>query len=95
MANDIKDLESGDLAWFSLSEDDMPQIAEVESIVDNFITFKLDRGVLIGDVTKFHLIEKWWGHGPLGDGTGMGPDGFDPDWASKEEKSNDIKDLEQ
>jgi len=95
MANDIKDLEPGDLAWFALNEDDLPQMVEIEDVTEGQVAIRVDDGLLVADASKFHLLEKWWGHGPLGDGTGMGPDGFDPDWASKEEKSNDIKELEK
>ena len=95
MVNDIKYLEPGDLAWFALNEDDLPQMVEIEDVTEGQVAIRVDDGLLVADASKFHLLEKWWGHGPLGDGTGMGPDGFDPDWASKEVKSNDIKGLEK
>ena len=77
MSNDFKELESGDVVWFSLSENAMPDTAEVEDVTDNQVALRMSDGLLVADVSKFHLLEKWWGHGPLGDGTGMGPDGFD------------------
>jgi hypothetical protein len=95
MVNDIKDLEPGDLAWFALNEDDLPQMVEIDDVTPGQVAVQWDGGILVADASKVFLLEKWWGHGPLGDGTGMGPDGFDPDWASKEEKSNDIKGLEK
>ena len=95
MSNDINILEPGDLAWFALNEGDLAQMSEVVEIHDGQVTIKWDNGLLVAEAGKFHTLEKWWGHGPLGDGTGMGPTGFDPDWAEKEEKSNNIKGLEE
>ena len=103
MSIDIMDLEPGDLTWFALRAEDTANMATVEDITDGQIALRWEGGLLVGDVASFHLLEKWWGHGPLGDGTGMGPDGFDVDLCSEEDleefpwlkKSNEIKDLEK
>jgi len=103
MAIDIKDLEKGDLVWFALNEPDMPSMAEVVEVFHNQVTLDWDHGLLVAEASKFHSLEKWWGHGPLGDGTGMGPDGFDIKLCTEEElidfpwlkKINKIKDLEK
>jgi hypothetical protein len=103
MSNEFKDLERGDVVWFVLNEGDLADTAEVEEITSSQVTLRWSHGLLVADAKKFHLLEKWWGHGPLGDGTGMGPDGFDINLCSEEDidqfpwlkKSNDIKDLEK
>ena len=79
MSNEIKDLERGDVVWFALNESDMADTAEVEEVTHGQVSLRWDGGLLVADAKKFHLLEKWWGHGPLGDGTGMGPTGFDID----------------
>ncbi len=96
MTNNIKDLEPGDLAWVAVNENDMAHMGTVVEVTPRQISLRLAHDeMIVADPRALFLLEKWWGHGPLGDGTGMGPDGFDPDWAAKEEKSNDIKDLEE
>ena len=86
MSNDIKDLEPGDLAWVAVDENDTANMAMVVEATPNQVSLRLDDdSLLVADPSKLFILEKWWGHGPLGDGTGMGPTGFDIDRCDPED----------
>ena len=79
-------LSPGDIVWFAATPDEMPQTAEVVPLAGEMILVKRSNEAVSLRKDSIFLLEKWFGHGPFGDGSGMGPDGFDPNLLDSKER---------